>query len=150
MTVSEILAAEEAERVAVEAARVAAKAAVKPKPAPKLRGPRKPQPCIIDRDRLRELHGEGLVNNELAEKFGVTPSAIGKALKQIELKGNDPRVALRAEREAGVRRLHAEGHSDKKIAKELGMAWATVATIRGQLELPSNFPKSQTFRKQVA
>lgn len=100
---------------------------------------------------ITRLHGEGLTDQEIADKLSEDGDRIGRERvghlrRRMGLPCNPARtpsprpVGVRAAREARLRDLHAAGLTDPRIAAELGISREAVRKARLKLELPLNRP----------
>lgn len=118
-------------------------------PEPAQAPPRPPS----TRDRVRELHGAGLVNSEIADRLGVSYGCVWSHLKALGLKKN-ARVAVaapkprqpglkerrRTARREHVRALQAAGRTVAEIAEAVGAAVHTVRQDLAALGLTARRP----------
>lgn len=94
-----------------------------------------------EEERRRDLYEEGLSDPEIADRVGVTPSAIAQWRKRRELKpkGAGPKT-LSGDEEERRRALYEKGLSDPEIADRIGISRSAVQSWRQDRDLPPNEP----------
>lgn len=98
------------------------------------------------RARIRELHGEGRTDQQIADELGSSRRSIAVARRKLGLPVNAAerrrtervRYTPRVDHTADVVRLHAEGKTERQIAEAIGSSQTTVNRIRRGLGLPVN------------
>ncbi|MFJ4174012.1 helix-turn-helix domain-containing protein [Microbacterium sp. NPDC089696] len=122
------------------------------------RAPRAPRPPAapsqrtIRRRQIGELHAEGLTDNEIAERLGVTRMAVSQVRSRLGLTVNPdsraghlygPRAS--AQHRDDLQRLHGLGRTDREIAQELGVSSSYVGDLRRQAGLTANRPANRRW-----
>lgn len=95
------------------------------------------------RDRLRELHAQGMTDAQLADALEVDIASVKYTRRRIELPANRKQRAergegVRAARAARIREMHATGMSDQAMAAEFGVSRRSVQQARLRLGLGAN------------
>lgn len=100
-----------------------------------------PSERAVRREKLRELHAEGLTDGQIAERLGISRTAAQQTRARLKLPVNaDRRGGYGPHRSKDTRdaieRLHAEGRTDAEMAEQLGFTYTYIAGIRRELGLP--------------
>lgn len=104
----------------------------------------KPGACVdeeairLREQRVSELWGEGLTDDQIAQQLGTSRSTVNRVRTSLGLArvlGRKSKVA-----DEDLRELHADGKTDREMAAVFGVALKTVMTRRARLGLVRNRP----------
>jgi len=114
-----------------------------------------PVPVYVDEDELRRLHGQGLIDREIAERMGLAHRTLARRRQKMGLAhnfdskrnsetaslGGKPRAKID---EATLRSLHAQGLSSNVISERMGIAENTTRKHLRRLGLENNYRNRPT------
>lgn len=88
----------------------------------------------IDEETLAKMYYNGYTDREIAQKMGVTNSAVAFRRQQMGLL----RTAVKQYTDEQIEELYAQGLSDIVIAEKLDISQKTIQKWRGRNKLPPN------------